>query len=43
MDVELLLPLRVAPEADSARRLAGRFTTAAQVDPDLGSVDVRFH
>ncbi len=43
IDIELLLPLQVASEADSARRLAGRFATAAQADPDLGSVDVRFH
>lgn len=43
IDTELLLPLRVAPEADSARRLAGRFAAAVQDDPDLGSMDVRFH
>ncbi len=43
IDIELLLPLQVAPGADSARRLAGRFATAAQADPDLGGVDVRFH
>ncbi len=43
IDIELLLPLRVAPEADSARRLADRFAAAAQDDPDLGSMDVRFH
>ncbi len=41
--VELLLPLTVAGTHAEAQALIERFRTAAKHDPQIGSLDVRFH
>jgi hypothetical protein len=41
--VELLLPLEVLPDASGARELRKRFNLAVKQDPQIASVELRFH
>jgi cation diffusion facilitator family transporter len=43
LDIELVLPFRVAVNLAEARQLADRFRAAVMQDADINDLDVRFH